>query len=417
VVGSLFLFSVAALVFIYRIGSARVDRGTEPGMRDLGTYLMAGSNFLQGVDPYSDPAMRLGPSLLPFFGILDFVLPKSALAIAFQILAMLGLLFLVNSLTGLSFRDNLPIYLAICWFSATRENLVNIQITGLLALLAGCGIRLVKNSTSKIVELVGCFMLVLALDTKPHIFVLISIIFLVIEKKVKLIWSIFGLLALNHSILSLINGNFLSLSWLRTLLGLYDAKSQGELGESLVIWPLLERLGVDPKITSFLSIALFLILIFYFLTNMHLAEYKSVNYYLMALTFPSIGIFFHYYDIAIAISIFFAYVISSNRLKVALVALPFALVPSGVENLRNTAIIVGILIFLKVFQKQFSEVKLRTIGGSLAPYLIYSLILKYLVEVDLKQQFQVTFAALSLIIISFTLKFQDRKTVIPRKME
>jgi hypothetical protein len=260
-------------------------------------------------------------------------------------------------------------------------------------------------------------MLVLALDTKPHIFVLITIIFLVIEKKVKLIWSIFGLLALNHSILSLINGNFLSLSWLRTLLGLYDAKSQGELGESLVIWPLLERLGVDPKITSFLSIALFLILIFYFLTNMHLAESRPVNYYLMALTFPSIGIFFHYYDIAIAISIFFANVISSNRLKVALVALPFALVPSGVENLRNTAIIVGILILLKLFQRQFSEVNLKIIVGSLAPYLIYSLILKYLVEVDLKQQFQVTFAALSLIIISFTLKFQDRKTIIPRKME
>ena len=150
---------------------------------------------------------------------------------------------------------------------------------------------------------------------------------------------------------------------------------------------------------------------------MHLAESRPVNYYLMALTFPSIGIFFHYYDIAIAISIFFANVISSNRLKVALVALPFALVPSGVENLRNTAIIVGILILLKLFQRQFSEVNLKIIVGSLAPYLIYSLILKYLVEVDLKQQFQVTFAALSLIIISFTLKFQDRKTIIPRKME
>ena len=413
-VASLFLFSVPTLVFIYRMGSARVDRGTEPGMRDLGTYLRAGSNFLQGLDPYSDPAMRLGPSLLPFFGIIDFVVPKGALAIAFQILAMLGLLFLVNSLTELSYRDNLPIYLAICWFSATRENLVNIQITGLLSLLAGCGIRLVKNSKSKIVESVGCFMLVLALDTKPHIFVLMTIIFLVIEKKVKLIWSIFGLLVFNHSILSLINGNFLSLSWLRTLLGLYDAKSQAELGESLVIWPLLERLGIDPKITSFLSIALFLILIFYFLTNMHSAEYRPVNYYLMALTLPSIGIFFHYYDLAIAISIFFAYVISSNRLKVALVTLPFALVPSGVENLRNTAVISVIVILLKVFQEQFSEVDLRTIVGSLAPYLIYSLILNYLEEVDLKQQFQVTFAALSLIIISFTLKFQDRKTVIPR---
>ncbi len=394
-----------------------MDRGTEPGMRDLGTYLRAGSNFLQGLDPYSDPAMRLGPSLLPFFGIVDFVVPKGALAIAFQILAMLGLLFLVNSLTELSYRDNLSIYLIICWFSATRENLVNIQITGLLALLAGCGIRLVKNSKSKIFELVGCFMLVFALDTKPHIFVLMTIIFLGIEKKLKLIWSVFGLLVFNHSILSLINGNFLSLSWLRTLLGLYDAKSQAELGESLVIWPLLERLGIDPKITSFLSIALFLILIFYFLTNMHSAEYRPVNYYLMALTLPSIGIFFHYYDLAIAISIFFAYVISSNRLKVALVALPFALVPSGVENLRNTAIIAVMVVLLKIFQEQFSEVELRTIFGSLAPYLIYSLILKYFEEVDLKQQFQVTVAALSLIIISFTLKFQDCKTVIPRKID
>lgn len=186
IVALLFVFSTFALVFIYRMGSARVDRGTEPGMRDLGTYLRAGSNFLQGVDPYTDPAMRLGPSLLPFFGVINLVLPEDLLAIIFQLLAILGILFLVNSITELSFRNHLAMYLAICWFSATRENLVNIQITGLLALLAGCGIRLLKNSRSKVMNLVGCYLFVLASDTKPHIFLLMTIAFLVIEKKLNL---------------------------------------------------------------------------------------------------------------------------------------------------------------------------------------------------------------------------------------
>jgi hypothetical protein len=394
------LVSVFALLFIYRLGSARVDKGTEPGLRDLGTYLNAGSAFFAADNPYSDPYMRVGPSLLPLFGTLDLLVSKNILAVVFQLLSLLGPLYLVYVITKVSVKNHLTIYLAIIWFSAIRENLVNIQITGLLALFFGFGLKLLELAHSRIPRFIGLYFLALAVDTKPHIFGLLVVALLVYRRNYKYLMTVFSIVALNHSLLSILIGEFLTLSWMATLFGLYDNKAKGNLGESLMLWPILEYFGVNPTITANVSLICFTILfslLFYRIYNKTIAE---VNVITMSLIIPTFGFFYHYYDLAIVVAIWFAQMFSENRNRLVLISLPFLLIPSGIDQNWNLVIVLGIYLLIRSFEVCFAKISSFETTFAIGVYVLYSLLLKFSIPLELKQQVQVTLLALSIMLIS-----------------
>ncbi len=393
--------SVFALLFIYRLGSARVDKGTEPGLRDLGTYLNAGSAFFAGDNPYSDPYMRAGPSLLPLFGTLDLLVPKNILAVVFQLLSLLGPLYLVYVITKVSVKNHLTIYLAIIWFSTIRENLVNIQITGLLALFFGFGLKLLELAHSRIPRFIGLYLLALVVDTKPHIFGLLVLALLVYRGNYKFLMILFSFVALNHFLLSLFIGEFLTLSWMSTLFGLYDNKAKGNLGESLMLWPILEYFGVNPIITANVSLicfALLFSLIFYRIYNKTIAEVSVIT---MSLIIPTFGFFYHYYDLAIVVAIWFAQMFLENRNRLVLISLPFLLIPSGIDDNWNLVIVLGIYLLIRSFEVCFAKISLFEITFAIGVYVLYSLLLKFSIPLELKQQVQITALTFSLAVFGY----------------
>jgi hypothetical protein len=398
------------------LGSARVDKGTEPGMRDLGTYLRAGSNFMDGVDPYSDPAMRLGPSLLPLFGLLNNYFPNQFLAVMFQSFAMLGICYFVSQFANISFKEYPAIFLTILWFSSVRENLVNIQITGFLAFFFTFGCRLLKNERNYFYVFFGCLFIEFAVDTKPHLFGLAALMYILSIKKVPYMILVGIQILIIHILLSLFIGHLITLKWLQTLVGIYEIRSEGKLGESLIIWPLLENLGLSTRLSSSLSLVLFVSVTCLFLYGFKSKKVSNRQVMLLSFMIPSFGIFYHYYDLALAISLFFALAIISQIKEIALISLPLLLVPSGFLDAKNLVVTIGILIMLQIAGDLFTNMKAKSYFKALIFYSIYSITLLNTSE-NLMHQTQVTITFIFIGIATLFLKFQNRESIIPRKMD
>ena len=416
VIALLYVFSAAFLVFLYRQGSARVDRGTEPGMRDLGTYLKAGSNFIQGVDPYSDPAMRLGPSLLPFFGLINLAVPHALLAIIFQVISILGPLFLVQQISQVSPWLNPSLFFAIMWLSSTRENLVNIQITGLLAILVSLGILIRRKNLSVFGNFIGIFLIAISVDTKPHLLGLFALVYFLIEKRINDFVKVLGIICVNHAMLSLLNGHYLTLSWSNTILRLYDSKSRGELGESLVLWPLIERLGIKSQITTYVATIVFVLLVSFTLRKAISSRSDRLIILVLSLSVPSFGVFFHYYDLSLAISLLFASLFLNKKILWLVVILPIYLTPSGLSEPRNLVFATAIyLVFIML--DDFLQVSIiQHLFVTAAAFSLYAITLKF-VPIEVRQHFQVTFASVSILIMCLLLQFKNSKSIVPRNMK
>ena len=412
----LYVISTALLVFLYRQGSARVDRGTEPGMRDLGTYLKAGSNFIQSADPYSDPAMRLGPSLLPFFGLIDLAIPHTLLAITFQIMCVLGPLFLVQQISQISPWINPSLYFAIMWLSSIRENLVNIQITGLLAILVSLGILIRRKNLGLVGNFIGLFLIAISVDTKPHLLGLFALVYFLIDKRISDFVKILGIICVNHAILSLLNGHYLTLSWAKTILGLYDSKSRGELGESLVLWPLIERFGINSQVTTLLATVVFVLLVLFTLRKaIHSRRDMLINL-VLSLSVPSFGVFFHYYDLSLAISLFFAFLYLKKKILWMVILLPIYLIPSGVSEPRNLAFALTIFLIFLMLDDILQVSLVQHIFLTAIVFSLYATTLKF-VPTEIRQHFQVTFASVSMLMTCFLFQFKNSKSIVPRNMK
>lgn len=395
------LVSISVIVFVYRLGSARVDKGFEPGMRDIGTYLSAGANFLNGVDPYINPAVRFGPSLLPFFGLLDLTVSDWIVALLFQLMSIVGLLYFAIKITGVSPLSNLPLLIVVCWLSSVRENLVNIQVTGFLSLLFALGYQLMKSSTSTILKLIGIYFLAVSIDTKPHLFGVLLVALFAHEKRFKAILAVFSAVLLSHLILSILVEKSLTLSWLQTLMSLYDQRELGNLGENLVIWPIVEHFGLDRSIASVLSVCVFISLMSVLIFRIK-EKYSTRSQIIeLSLLIPSFGIFFHYYDFAPLVSILLLNLSSENRIRQILMLLPIALIPGNSTEIQSVLVVFSILIFLFLSDLRFANIKLRYWLTSLGIWILYSAFVNYFSIFELKQQAQVTIFAMWLLIIGF----------------
>lgn len=401
--------SISVLVFVYRLGSARVDRGFEPGMRDIGTYLRAGANFLNRVDPYTDPAVRFGPSLLPFLGLLDLTVSDWIVALLVQVMSIIGILYFAIRITGFSLLSNLPLIIVVCWLSSVRENLVNIQVTGFLSFLFALGYQLMKSNTSTFLRLIGIYFLAVSIDTKPHLFGVLFVALFVHEKRFKAISIVFSTILLSHVTLSILVDKFLTLSWLQTLMYLYDQRKLGNLGENLVIWPIFEHFGLDKSLASLLSIFVFAGLMSVLIFRIK-EKYSTRSQVIeLSLLIPSFGIFFHYYDFAPLISILLINLSSENRIRQILMLLPIALIPGNSSELQSIVVVLGIFAFLYIFDSRFANTRFRYWLTSLGIWILYSVLVNYFSNFELKQQAQVTIFALWLLILSFRARVKRQR--------
>ncbi len=395
----IFISSLVALLFLYRLGSERVDKGTEPGMRDLGMYLAGGRSFLDKIDPYVATQMRFGPSLLPFFGILDKVFDDRFLAISFQLTAILGIVIFASIFSKISIRKNFLLVTIVCWLSSVRENLVNIQVTGLLAFLFASGYHLAFSRKKKLFEFMGFFLMAISIDTKPHLFGLTFIVICSYLRNLHALVSVSAIVIANHVILSMFNGHFLTLSWFRTLSGVYDLRNSGELGESLFLWPILEKFGLSESIGALSSTVVCLLLIIYLLfkTVQNKETYRQIIE--LSLMIPVFGIFFHYYDLAPLIALLYLNLVQERQLKTAISLLPIILIPGNFLSAQNIVLIFGVFLLLFGLQYGFEALPLRWWAFSLTIWSFYIILIESFARVELKQEAQVTVTVMIIIIL------------------
>jgi hypothetical protein len=395
------LSSFLTLLFIYRLGSARVDKGFEPGMRDLGTYLRAGSTFFKGTDPYSEPGMRAGPSLLPFFGAIDWIMPQLFLSYFFNFLSLAGVLFFVSNFSKLPLKQHPTILVAIVWLSSLRENLVNVQVTGLLCFLISLGYRWYFSNFGFTIRMVGLIFVSFAVDLKPHLFGVFLLAICVKEKRVRLIFESLLTIICSHIILSLISQQNLSLNWIRKLYSLIELKQKGELGESLNLWPFIEYLGVGKELTSIVSVALFLSLVLLLIFVSKSDRIPTQGIYEFALLVPAFGFFFHYYDLAPLLGLLIANLVYEKRYRTVVLLLPLLWIPGSFSRPENIFLVTALLLLMKAFESTFKIVSVTVLFSSFCLWIVYSQFIEIFARFDLKQAAQMTSIILIVSILIF----------------
>lgn len=367
--------SIAILinVYSYRLGSARVDKGQDPGLRDLGTYLSAGQQFLTGVDPYLNPNYRAGPSLLLIFGVLEKFVSPSVLGWALQLATVIGVLFFVNFFSGVKLGQNFVPYLIIIFLSSTRENLVNIQLTGFLALIFAYGIKFILSQTFSIRTVIGVFLTGIAIDTKPHLFLLTFLYVVVYKGKKRCFLFMVMSIVFTHTLISIYLEKNITISYLRQIISLTKMRSDGELSESLVFWPILEEFLLSPRTTIVLSYLVLASLIIILLSKLS-ARKDYENGILLSLLIPAFGIFFHYYDLALVIALSLM-ILKKRNSKLYIPLAMFFLIPENVLHLEN--ILFMALITTLIFVSQvISKVNIIYCSGSFVLWVIYGIALK-----------------------------------------
>ena len=360
--------------YLYRLGSARIDKGQTPGMRDLGTYQFAGRSILDGRNPYINPQVRIGPLGSFFIGILDSLFTPNILAWIALLSVPLGLgLFVKACLLIEGNRFSIaPWLLLIPWYSSTRENLVNIQITGFILILFSSGlIVFVKDQSSKLLEFIGLLLVSIAVETKPHLLLLLFVSICIRMREYRRIFGVVIIIVISHLILSSVTQVNLTSEWLKILLGLKDSSSKAQLPESIAIWPILNQLGISSNVTSASSVILMSSLAIFVLALA--IKQPKLNTNLLALAIPSLGFFFHYYDLAIVVSLLVTHYVASGRAKTVALFVGIFVIPENFTDIKSILLLILTIIFTNVLARRNSiaEVALESIKSAFV-WLIYA---------------------------------------------
>lgn len=330
-----FLANSLILVYIYRLGSLRVDKGQTPGLRDIGTYFRGGLAIISGENPYEDPYFRIGPTGGLILGLLAKSTPDSLSATFIQVLSVFGFVYFIGRFAGYGEIKTFPwTFLGIIVFiSSQRENLVNIQITGILALLVAFGFRLTESDNCAL-KVVGLLFVAIAVETKPHLLSLFVILILLQLRKTIYLVGIFSIILLLHALISLHIQELVTLSWLRLIFGLGKDATSGQLPERIAFETPFRLIGVNSTSSVIIMSIVFCIL---FTLLVCMAQRKKVSH--LGLLAPSFGIFFHYYDLALAFGLILTMLYKNNEYKVLFMALGVYLVPQNFFTISNASLV------------------------------------------------------------------------------
>jgi hypothetical protein len=190
---------------------------------------------------------------------------------------------------------------------------------------------------------------------------------------------------------------------------LYDERKSGNLGENLVVWPIFEHFGLDERVASVSSIFVFAVLLSILIFRIKEKNLTRNQVIELSLLIPSFGIFFHYYDFAPLISILLINLSTENRTRQALMLLPIVLIPGNASELQSIFVVFSILLFLFLFDSRYANISLRYWLTSIGIWILYSVLVNYFSNFELKQQAQVTAVAIWLLILGFRGSFKKRR--------
>lgn len=378
-----FLSSTIFLLFIYRLGSLRIDKGQTPGLRDLGTYFSGGLAILAGEDPYENAYFRIGPTGGLLLGFIAKLFPDYLAATLVMAASVLGFVYFLGTFSGYKKINSFPwVFMGVVIFiSAQRENLVNLQISGILALFAAIGFRFLY-SRSRLTNLTGISLVAIAIETKPHVLALFVLAVLLSRRKFRSIFGIFVLLLISHLLISIHTDRLITISWLRLLLNLGKKANEGELPERIAFETPFLAIGVSPSTSVIIMLVISLVS-----ATILLFVSRRLDTLHLGLILPSLGIFFHYYDLALGFGLMLSLLYANRHYRLLFLLLGLYLVPQNFDLLPNIILVILLMTVLafSVFKLDFKRV-LSYVGFGVASWSIYALMISVLVsQVDIHE--------------------------------
>ena len=343
--GSYFLLTTASLIYYYRQGG-QVDAIyggiAKPGMRDVGIYVQAAQNVLQGINPYSLQTMGFRSGT---FGVLIFALfgSNSISFITLQILNILGTLFFTYALlkNKASSDQILALSITSLWFSCSREILSTGQITGIMMGLLGLGYSLLK-SKSKFSQTIAALAFAIVLDLKPHLYVVFIVSVYIYHRKAIWLWVVSFYLIMGHIIINFYFRTFLEYDLLRILLAVSDTSTNPENSGTRTIWPLVRSVLQLGSLPSFVPLLTFICLGLIVLLKVH--RTPNLFYVFAGLLVPVTYNYFHLYSF-LPIAILLVWALVRFELPIFLGIMFSFLVVTG-NNLELKVSLVSLSIFV-----------------------------------------------------------------------
>jgi len=338
------LASSSALIFTYRLGSMRIDKGQTPGLRDIGTYFSGGLAILQGENPYENTFFRIGPTGGFLFGVLAKLAPDFLAATLVMAVSIIGFVFFVSTFAGYRELIGFPwLFMGVLVFiSSQRENLVNIQITGVLALLAALGYRLAEQ-TSFVAKALSIIFLAISVETKPHLLGLFILVVLIQHRRLKSIIGVGATILASHVLLSIYIGKLITLEWVKIIFSLGSRAQVDDLPERIAFDTFFTLLGISSEV----SVAIMLF-IFVSLSLTVLIMSRTKQTYHLGLLIPSLGIFFHYYDLALAFGLFLTVLYKERLYKTLFLSIGLFIIPQNFASMQNVILILLLLVMLSL---------------------------------------------------------------------
>jgi len=351
----------------------RVDKGQAPGLRDIGTYFNGGLAIISGENPYENPYFRIGPTGGLLLGVLAKIAPDFLAATLIMALSIFGFAFFIGTFSGYQKLISFPwIFLGVVIFiSAQRENLVNIQITGILALSLAYGFRLIEKDR-KIIRLLGVLLIAISVETKPHVVGLFVLLLLIYAKKYRYLFSIGLTLLLFQALISLYVREFIILSWFKLVLNLGKEAAADQLPERIAFETPFELFEISSKVAIMIMGILFL---GFSLASIVIAQ--KINTLHLGLTLPSLGIFFHYYDLALAFGLMLTILYSRRHYKLLFVIIGSYLLPQNFGSVKNLILVTLLLMILSasIFWTRPVDAIMHSVLG-MTSWLVYVFLVK-----------------------------------------
>lgn len=327
------LISVAYLMFYYR----------NVGLHDGFVYIQAGQDIANGNNPYSEGITRSGTvsSLILYF--IYALIPNSIAAQTFQIMNLSFVAWFLWVLRGNKWdiEDYLLAVLVSVWLSPVRELLAINQVDAFVVGLLGTAIWIhskpsASMPSAKYAWIGLCF--ALAIDLKPHLLIVVLLVWAVLERSIAIIaWTVAIFTAL-HIAIDLYIGEITELTWFSRVVDVKDTAGTAELGDSVTIWPIFQKLFPDrSELVQNASLVLFLSVTF---MALFYAIKGNSNYSLLiALAAPGFYIYFHFYDMIPLALIFVSYLVRSKPSFLYITLLCLMLIPKEFTNFKNLALV------------------------------------------------------------------------------
>lgn len=272
-------------------------------LADSSYYIESGKQVLGGINPYNFETKwgSLGAVIFYlFFGLL----PKQIAILAITVLNIVGI-YLFARILELNRYHSITVTSIVLISAINRENIVNLQITGIILLSIALATLIPSNFIS---DNFVALLLLFSLEMKPHVSLPLIIILGFKNRFPYKKMFLIGLLL--HVLLDLINGRILEIDFLGQLLKRSTENMNQKWENSNNLLPLIDAIVVNPTVVKILGIIITIIAFKFLLTGSR--THKIVALITMPLVMP----YFHLYDLLGILIIVLAHFFRSERLSI-----------------------------------------------------------------------------------------------------